>query len=100
MTVSERLVNQHIMEHESRLKHIDELIDKAHQGSSVLEEGHALKAELGQYRDQRSTLAEKTEELKAMPTEHWREEMIKSAGPMGIWDILAQKLENLVERIG
>ncbi len=39
------------------------------------------------------------EALKRMPLEHWREEMIQSAGPMAVWDVLAQKLEDLVERI-
>jgi hypothetical protein len=33
-----------------------------------------------------------------MPVEKWREETVQNAGPMAIWDILAQKLENFLER--
>ncbi len=37
-------------------------------------------------------------EIKSMPVEHWREETVQKAGPMAIWDILAQKLEDFIER--
>ena len=99
MTLIERLVDQHIMEHESRLKHIDELIERVHQASVELDERQILESELDQYRKQRTELAEKAVQLRAISLEHWREDMIRSAGPMGVWDVLAQKLEDLVERI-
>jgi hypothetical protein len=99
MTLIERLVDQHIMEYESRLKHIDELIERAHQASVELDECHTLESELEPYRKQRTELAEKAVQLRAISLEHWREDMIRSAGPMGVWDVLAQKLEDLVERI-
>ena len=99
MTLIERLVDQHIMEHESRLKHIDELIERAHRASVELDERQTLESELEQYRKQRAELADKSVQLRAISLEHWREDMIRSAGPMGVWDVLAQKLEDLVERI-
>ena len=99
MTDIDKLVDRRISEYESRLKHIDELYDKAHQASEELDEDHAIKTELGQYHLQRTDLANHTAKLKELPLEHWREDMIQSSGPMAIWDVLAQKLEDLIERI-
>ncbi len=98
MTAIDKLVDQHIREYESRLKHIDELYDRAHQASQGLDDDHALKIELGQYHDQPADLAKHTAKIKERPLAHWREDMIESSGPMAIWDVLAQKLEDLVER--
>jgi len=99
MTEIDKLVDRRIAEYESRLKHIDELYDQAHQASEKLDENHELKTELGQYHDQRVDLANHTAKLKELPLDHWREDMIRSSGPMAIWDVLAQKLEDLIERI-
>ena len=99
MTTKEQLVEQHIREYEARQKHVDELIVRAEDAVSTLVQGHAIKTELEQIQGQHSELVEQTEEIKKMPLEHWREEMIQSAGPMAIWDVLAQKLEDLVERM-
>lgn len=98
MSISEKLVEQHIREYESRLKHLDELFDRAKQVSTKLDENNELKSELEQYSKPRTELAEHTEKLKKMPVAHWREDMIQAAGPMAIWDILAQKLEDVIER--
>ena len=99
MIINEKLVEQHIREYESRLKHIDEQFERAKLASAALDDGHALKAELGQYHKQRIDLAHQTAELKKIPFTHWHEDMIRSAGPMVIWDILAQQLEDLIERV-
>ncbi len=99
MTTKEQLVEQHIREYDARQKHVDELIAQAEELATDLVQGHAVKTELKQIQEQHAELVEETEELKRMPLEHWREEMIQSAGPMAIWDMLAQKLEDLVERV-
>ena len=99
MTATERLVTEHIREYESRLKHIDELFERAQQASENLDDDHALKSELGQYAQQRAELAREAERVKTMPVDQWRKELLKSSGPMAIWDILAQKLEDLTERL-
>ena len=39
------------------------------------------------------------EELRLKSLANWREEEIEKAGPMGIWDALAQQIEKLVERL-
>ena len=99
MTATERLVTEHIREYESRLKHIDELFERAKQASENLHEGHALKSELDQYAQQRAELAREAERVKTMPVDKWRKELVQSSGPMAIWDVLAQKLEDLTERL-
>ena len=99
MTTKEQLVEQHIREYESRQKHVDELIERAHEASVNLADDHDLKIELEKVKGQHEELVEETEKLKKMPLEHWREETIQSAGPMAIWDVIAQKLEDMVERM-
>jgi hypothetical protein len=39
------------------------------------------------------------EEMRLKSLDDWREEEIEKAGPMGIWDAVAQQLEDLVERL-
>ncbi len=98
MTTKEQLIEQHIREYESRLKHIDELFAQAHEATEHLDEDHSSREELKAYAEKREELKQKAQEIKAMPVDHWREETVRSAGPMGIWDILAQKLEDFIER--
>ena len=38
------------------------------------------------------------ETIKKDPAEYWQKKAVDSAGPMGMWDAIAQKLENLLER--
>jgi hypothetical protein len=49
------------------------------------------------FNDKRSELAEEAENSRKMSLEHCREKTIQTAGPMAIWDVFAQKLEDLVE---
>ena len=99
MTITEKIADQHIREYESRLKHLDELFERAKQSSARLDDGHALKSELGRYQEQYTDLTNQTAKPGKTPYAHLREDIIKSAGPMAVWDILSQKLEDLVERI-
>ena len=98
MTNKEQLVEQHIREYEARQKHVDELLARA---QKVVETNPvpAVKSEVDLYKNQHDNLVEHAEQLKTMPLEHWREETIKNAGPMAIWDVIAQKLEDLVEKV-
>ena len=98
MTTKEQLIDQHIREYESRLKHIDELYDRAHSATAHLDDEHETRSELKDYATQRTRLQQQTDEVKTMPVADWREETVKNAGPMAIWDILAQKLEDFIER--
>ena len=99
MTNTEKIADQQIREYESRLKHLDELFECAKQVSAKLDDNHALKSELGLYQEQYNDLANQSAKREKMPYAHLRENIIQSAGPMAVWDILAKKLEDLVERI-
>lgn len=98
MTTKEELITQHIREYESRLKHIDELYERAEKATAHLDEEHDAISELETVAEQRQEMQKKADELKTMSVKHWREDTIRQAGPMGIWDILAQKLEDILER--
>ena len=98
MSNKEHLIEQHIREYESRLKHIDELYVRAHEAAELLDETHDAHSELKDIKAQRQQMQQQGEEVKSMSLDQWREETVRSAGPMAIWDILAQKLEDFVER--
>jgi DNA repair exonuclease SbcCD ATPase subunit len=98
MTSKEQLIERHVHEYESRLKHIDELYQRAHQAADQLDEAQDAKSRLSELATQRALLQQTTESIKKMPLDHWREETVRSAGPMAIWDILAQQLEDFIER--
>ncbi len=99
MTTENQLIEQHIREYQSRMKHIDELLERAQKGLSEGEEPKERKAELEEATRGREKLATMYEELKLPSTENWRKEEILKSGPMGIWDAVAQQLEKLVERL-
>ncbi len=98
MATENQLIEQHIREYQSRMQHIDELLERAQQEVSeggAPEETRAVLEEASRGREQ---LASLYEELKLSSTENWRKEEILKSGPMGLWDVIAQQLENLVER--
>jgi len=98
MTTKDQLVEQHIREYESRCKHLDELLARAQDAAKGLADDHQIKIELNQYQEQQAKLVNETERLKKTSLDHWREDTIQSAGPMAIWDVLAQQIEDLIER--
>ena len=98
MTNKEQLIEQHIREYESRMKQIDELYEQAQRATEHLDEAHSSRSELQEIAEQRAKLKQETNEVKTMPVQNWREETTQAAGPMAIWDILAQKLEDFIER--
>lgn len=89
----EHMVEQHVREYESRLRHVDELVERA-QASERPDPDHALQGLVSQ----RNDLADQLEQMRQKSFEHWREDEIERAGPMAVWDALAQQLEDLVER--
>ena len=98
MSNREHLIEQHVREYESRLQHIDELFERAHQAASQHDTDSEAHSDLKDLDAQRSLLRESADEIRKMPLDHWKEDTIQRAGPMAIWDILAQKLEAFVER--
>jgi len=98
MTTKEHLIEQHIREYESRMKHIDELYDRAHQAVGSADEATDKQVRLKELSAQRALLQQTTDHFRTLPVEHWREETVRNSGPMAVWDILAQKLEDFLER--
>lgn len=88
------LAERHIRAHESRLKHIDETMKKAqyHTADALSDDKTAALEELARHR---GDLANYIDELKHKAPLQWMEE----GGPMVIWDIMAERIEELVERI-
>jgi hypothetical protein len=95
MTTKEQLIDQHIREYESRMKHIDELYERAQKATEHLDEEHDTRSELKWFEER---LPHVKDTIKTMPVENWREETVRNAGPMAIWDIIAQQLEDFLER--
>lgn len=99
MTDINQLVEQHILQHESRLKHIDELLARAKKVAEQADEETKIRAELKDAKRDREELADRIQELKEASPEYWQKRALEKAGPMGVWDAVAQRLERLVERI-
>lgn len=98
MTKLNRLIQQHILEHESRLKHVDELFERARQGIAGAGSGEA--EQLASAKLERDQLSRQVEAFKLRPPDQWSKEEFEKTGPMVVWDTLAQKLEKLIERMG
>ena len=92
----DHMIQQHILEHESRLKHVDELLERAQQG---LAKSGGDAAELAKAKQARDQLSGRIDAFKLRSPDQWTEEEFEKTGPMVVWDTLAQKLEKLVERL-
>ncbi|HHJ19965.1 MAG TPA: hypothetical protein ENJ84_09135 [Gammaproteobacteria bacterium] len=92
MTNEEQLVESHVKEYTSRLKHIDELITRA--GKTEIRKAEH-QSELSELKQERENLAGHLDKIKALSAEEWA----KEGGPMVIWDLVAERLEKLVEHI-
>jgi uncharacterized coiled-coil DUF342 family protein len=96
MTNKEHLVEQHIREYEARIKHIDELMQSADAALSGTAADSELSEELDSIKQARQQLHSHMEELQHEAEIAWSEK----GGPMVMWDVVAERLEHLMERIG
>lgn len=76
MTDRNHLVEEHIHVYECRLKHLDEVAEHEHLEEPKLDE-----------------------RLRLVSAEEWNHKALISAGPMGVWNALAQQLEKLTEKL-
>lgn len=93
-----QLVQQNILEHQSRMKHVDELLERAQQKIARAESGDVAE-QLADVKRERDQLSGRIEEARLKTPAQWTEEEFERIGPMVVWDTLAQKLEKLVERL-
>jgi len=99
MTIIMPMVEQHILESESGRKHVDELLARARQRTGEGPEHVDARARLDELTKEHGRLSDHLEELKNRNIDDWREEKIEQAGPMGIWDALAEDAEMLLEKL-
>lgn len=90
-----QLAERHIREHEAHLKHIDELMEQVDKAKQAAADSSEVSAELADLKQERGILANHLDELREKSAEEWAEK----GGPMVMWDIVADRLEKLVERI-
>ena len=94
----EHLIEQRVLEYESRLKHIDELIDHAENHVETKKLSSEVEDELKMIKSMRDQLADRHEYIDELSSSNWQSETIEHAGPMAIWDTVAQKIEMLIEK--
>jgi len=92
------LIQQHILEHEMRLKHVDTLLERAQSGIAKSGSSDAVE-QLASAKAERDKLAGRIDEYKVKPHDQWSEAEFEKTGPMVVWDTIAQQLERLVERM-
>lgn len=90
-----QLAERHIREHEARLKHIDELMGQVDKAKQAVTDSSEVSAELADLKQERGVLANQLDELRKKSAEEWAEK----GGPMVMWDIVADRLEKLLERV-
>lgn len=100
MTNLEALASHHGSKYEAKLRHIDELFERADRGMASTGGEPEFNNELEALRRDREKLVADIEAIKKKTSEEWQEETIEEAGPMILWEAVAKRLESLVERIG
>ena len=96
MTVADQLTDMHFKQYESRLKHMEELFERANKQQEKLAE---FEDELGEIRAEKDELIKHLNMLKQKTQEEWQIEEIEQSGPLLVWDAVAKRLEKLVEKI-
>ena len=92
MPMPEQIAEQSIREYEARLKHIDEVLDKA---ETVASKDAEVSQGVAEIKQEREKINDYVEGLKQKSPQ----EFMDTAGPMVMWEILAEKLEHLLEKI-
>ena len=97
MNQKEHLIEQHILQYQARLSHIDELVDRVDKGDD-LNDAAQLSDELCLIRQEREALLSQIKDLKNSSRQEWQSGSIEEAGPMIIWEAVAKKLQKLISR--
>ncbi len=93
------LAEQRIREYDLRLKHLDEVLAHVEKKLTQTPEETETSELLSKLKANRDRLACWVDEAKCKPPENWRQDEIRKAGPMGIWDAIALQVDKLVERL-
>ena len=96
MSQTDHLIEQQILKHESHLKHVDELFERARQAS---EEGPEPDPLLAALERERNDLARLLSTMQDEPPHTWEEAAETRFGPLAIWEVIARLLEHSIERL-
>jgi hypothetical protein len=99
MTNFNEMVEQHILEYKSRQKHAEELLAQAREHIGAGPEHAEMRSQIEQLANEYARLSGQLDQLKRRESGDWREEEIEQAGGLAVWDVLAQELEKLVEKL-
>lgn len=99
MTDIDKVVEQHILEHQARLNHIDELLERAGEAEKTAGGQSPHSEELAALRRDRDEFSDQVRAMKEDPAAYWQKKVAGNAGPMGVWDAIAERLEALLERL-
>jgi len=99
MTQRNHLVEQHILEHEARLKHVDEVIEQSSDHLASDKSSAETSQLLESLKSDRDILDDHLTELKEQENMENAEAMIANISPLDIWNTVADKLEQLAERL-
>ncbi len=99
METEESLVEEQVRHYESRLRHIDELVDKARDGLQNHPERAQHEKTLAEILERRDALQVRLDDLKMNDPGSLAEELRHDGPIMGIVDAIAGDLEALVERL-
>ena len=99
MTNVTRMAEQHMLEYESRQKHVGELLESVREKTATGAARSDIRARLEELEKEQDRLIVRLDEFTLEDPENWREEEIEKSGLMGLWDALAQQAEKLVERL-
>ena len=99
MTDINKVVEQHILEHQSRLNHIDEMLQRAKEAERKASLQEAQRTELNELKRDRDEFSAYVDSIKEDPAGYWQKKAFDNAGPMAVWDAIAERLEGLLERL-
>ena len=94
MQDKEHLVDQHILEYESRQKHVDELLERA---EKHVEGKSEHKDSLAAIKTRHEEMVGNVVDFKQGKVDEHAVQAIEQAGPMGVWFGLISELESLLE---
>ena len=95
MSKTDHLIEQHILQHEAHLKHVDELLERARKSTEAEKEPDPLLAAIEEERDKLAGLLRK---MQGGQPESWQDSAEAQFGPLAAWNVIARLLEELIER--
>jgi hypothetical protein len=93
------LIQRHNRRYQARLKYLDDLLAEADRRGAG-SEARVVDEELADLRREREKLMKDAEQLQQKPGAGYRDETLEESGPMIMWELVAKRLEGLIERVG